>query len=130
MTEYLPTGTQPLACHVDGCKDNPKARGLCGKHYQRYLRHADVDVTGKPGRPKDPWTLAAEQVGLANVMSARSLARWRRAMAVLKDVSDAGYDAVKPAITAATRPNGTLNVSELERIADAALMRWVVDTSD
>lgn len=29
-------------CSVDRCENPTKARGLCNKHYQRWLRHGDA----------------------------------------------------------------------------------------
>lgn len=32
-------------CTVDGCSDEAHAKGMCFKHYQRYLKHGHVDET-------------------------------------------------------------------------------------
>lgn len=31
------------ACSVAGCDNAAKARGYCGKHYQRWLRYGDAE---------------------------------------------------------------------------------------
>lgn len=36
-----------MKCLIDGCNNNSKTKGLCGKHYQRLLRHGDVNYTEK-----------------------------------------------------------------------------------
>jgi Recombination endonuclease VII len=37
--------TSPLTCSVAGCTAPPFARGWCSKHYTRWLRHGDPNVT-------------------------------------------------------------------------------------
>lgn len=35
-------------CCVDGCLSPAKRRGMCGKHYQRFLKHGDVSISLAP----------------------------------------------------------------------------------
>jgi hypothetical protein len=102
----------------------PVAKGLCGKHYQRQRRTGDPEKVRPAGRPwSNPKIQATRQSGLAAEWSPRTLARYVRAWDILDELGE-DFGA---AVAAATRANGTINVSRFERIADAALMKAVLD---
>ena len=94
-------------CIIDGCDRKPVAKGLCAKHYMRVRRAGDPNQVRKPGRKRDP-ALAL----LSEGRSRRSAARFLQAVRWLQETG-ADDEAVERAIIAATRPNGTVNVSKL-----------------
>jgi hypothetical protein len=57
--------------------------------------------------------------------SERTFSRFRYALDLLQYVDTDPADA----IMAATRPNGSVNYSKLQRLADQALMRYLCDES-
>jgi hypothetical protein len=104
--------TLTSACKVDGCNHGAVAKGLCAKHYARARRAGDPTKTRRSGRPHDE--MLAVGRNLFPDWSPRTIARWARAMRLLRS----GDDDVPAAIERVTRPNGTMNVSEFERDAE------------
>ena len=39
-------------CHVEKCEGNYRSRGMCNKHYRRYLKHGNVHTVRKPRSPE------------------------------------------------------------------------------
>lgn len=76
-------------------------------------------VGAKPGPPRSAKRRAAESIGLLSDWSPRTGAKYLAAWNLLDEI---GED-LKVYIPLATRPNGTLNVSKLERLAHKALFR-------
>ena len=99
-------------CKVKGCKTKPVAKGLCAKHYMRQRRTGDPMQTGRAGRKPSP-TLALYRSVFHSDWGARTIARYAWAMTMLPSNSKESIAAIK----AATRPNGTVNVSRLSDIA-------------
>jgi hypothetical protein len=111
-------------CSIEGCDAKPVARGLCAKHYMRQRRAGDPMKTGRPGRPKasDTYTMLVRNKGFSfSETSKRTQDRMIRAWRILKACG--GQEALEAAILKARRPNGSVNYSLLERLANAAMFR-------
>ncbi|MGA7487905.1 MAG: hypothetical protein WBW74_13335 [Xanthobacteraceae bacterium] len=104
-------------CKIEKCKGKTVAQGLCAKHYMRLRRTGDPLRTEKRGR-KTPPCLALSRSTFPEY-SQRTIARYAQAMKLL---SVCGEGALVEAIKAATRPNGTINVS---RFGDIAALVYV-----
>jgi hypothetical protein len=111
-------------CRANDCTDTAEAKGMCPKHYMRMRRHGDTEAVGKSGRRKDP-RLTHWRNALGDTMSERNLSRWTNAIGAI-DALD-GQDAVAAAVQAATRKNGSLNVSVVVRASEAAVFRALID---
>ena len=72
-------------CSIDGCAGSHKARGYCNKHYQRILKHGDVNWV--PSRERDPEIRFWEKV---NKRGANGCWEWTSAL------STSGYGRFKP----------------------------------
>jgi hypothetical protein len=120
VLRQMAKNTLTSACKVDGCNHTATTKGMCGKHYMRARRTGDPNKTRRAGRPR------SEMLKVGRVMfrewSPRTIARWARAMRLLRS----GDDDVPAAIKRVTRPNGTMNVSEFERDAEF----WVYALQD
>ncbi len=101
-------------CSTPDCSSPVLAKGLCAKHYMRQRRTGDPATTRKPGRPLDRVTQVMRALHLD--YSPRTVARYRKAMHLLDRFDDGSK---KRVLVAATRPNGTINVS---RLLDLALL--------
>jgi hypothetical protein len=99
-------------CMMEGCEGKVIAKGLCAKHYMRQRRTGDASQTRKRGPRPSPWLEYLRD--LLPEYSPRTRARYAQAMSWL---SPHGQEAMKSAIDAATRPNGTVNVTRLIEIA-------------
>ena len=105
-------------CAVDECLKSARARGLCPQHYQRWRRTGDALAVRRPGRRREKLRArTAEIVGID--ISERTFARYWRATRMLWELG--GPEAVKAAIQAHTRANGTMNVAAMERDAEHAV---------
>jgi hypothetical protein len=113
-----------IPCRAGGCTDTAEAKGMCPKHYMRMRRHGDTETVGKSGRPKDP-RLTHWRNALGDAMSERNLSRWSNAIKII-GVLD-GQEAVAAAVQAATRKNGSLNVSVVVRASEVAVFRALID---
>lgn len=60
-------------CIEPGCEIVAKARGLCAKHYMRFLRHGDPRVTLQIGRPRGSLEEATVRYKLENLVVASLL---------------------------------------------------------
>lgn len=108
-------------CRVDSCGRPIKAREMCAMHYMRERRTGDAGQTRGPGgRPRDPRRAMWAKV-MGEEWSERTFSDFYIAVETLTEVG-----AVEPAINAATRPNGTLNVAKLSRLAGVAAMEYVI----
>jgi hypothetical protein len=96
-------------CSIEGCDREPVAKGLCARHYMRRRRTGDPNRTRKAGRKRDPLR------DLFQEWSRRTVGHHKAAMMVLLTLG--GEELWAQAVKVATRPNGTLNVAELERQA-------------
>src|SRR3954447_25411761 len=102
-------------CSIDGCDGAVLAKGLCGKHYMRLRRTGDPCRTRKSG-PK-PSTLA-QMRALLPEWSERTLSRYKLAMMLFPNAEER-----RQGIAAASRPNGSVNVSRFLDIAVMACVR-------
>lgn len=103
-------------CTIDGCAAKPIAKGLCSKHYMRVRRGGDASKKRKPGPNPDKWR--ADSRKTLGEMSDRTFARYEPATRMLRE---ANID-FKPFFEAATRPNGSFNVSRLYCLAVFAVI--------
>ena len=97
------------------------AKGMCLKHYMRVRRTGSAKEVRRPRRPKDERRAIALKVMAQANLSDRTIATWWSAIKLLKEL---GED-VRPAIEAATHPNGGLNTAKLKRIAEGKLMEAI-----
>lgn len=115
MAEILLATPMPSQCSVPDCGAPASAHGLCAKHYMRARRHGDPGVTHKRGPKPDP----SSNAEMIEELSPRTRARFDRAMRLdhwLRELGDEGY--IEQAITAATRPNGSLNFAKVLAIME------------
>jgi hypothetical protein len=104
-------------CKIKGCYGKKVARGLCAKHYMRWMRTGSTE-TRKPGpRPKRSLRNDIREAMREEKWSARTMARFLKAFELL---SVCGQDVSKNAILAASRRSGSLNVSKLLDLAEQA----------
>jgi hypothetical protein len=103
-------------CMIEGCNTKPVAKGLCAMHYMRQRRTSDPNQVRKSGRKRNP---ALEL--LTENRSRRANMRFVLAAQWLREAG-ADDDVLRQAIKAASRPNGTLNISRL--LGFAARLRW------
>lgn len=105
-----------IVCTIEGCDTKPVTEEFCAKHYMHQRRTSDPNQVRKPGRKRSP---ALEL--LTENRSQRANMRFVRAA---QRLGEAGVDddALRQAIKAASRPNGTLNISRL--LGFAARARW------
>jgi len=108
-------------CSIEGCDAKPVAKGLCAKHYMRQRRTGDPMKTSGPGRPKMNDTSATIIREMFRDLGKRTQDRQIRASRIL--CACGGQEALEAAILKASRPNGSLNFSLLERLADSALLK-------
>ena len=80
----------------------------------RVRRNGDPNATRKRGRKQSEF-LALNREFLSE-WSPRTLSRYAQAMSILGDVG--GREAQRAALKAATRPNGTVNVAKLLKLAE------------
>ncbi|OBI53596.1 hypothetical protein [Mycobacterium sp. E787] len=118
-------GNSVTPCSVDSCQRQVKAKGLCEKHYRRMRRTGDPNQVRKPGPAPDPYRAQVRGLQYSDFGCERTMQTYVAAMAMLGAFAD--HDAFAAALAAATRPNGSLNVSKLRRLADAALMGAIED---
>jgi hypothetical protein len=78
------------------------------------------------GRPLEPARAATRN--LFREWSERTFATYWRATKILTALE--GREGCLAAIKQATRPNGSLNVAKLERLADTAIVRYTELESD
>lgn len=124
-TDSTQIGAEPVTrCAL--CERSIKARGLCATHYQRLRRTGDSTTVRRAGRPKSdrPVWQATRLGGLHLDWSPRTASRYVNAWGLVESV---GGD-FRAILAAATRPNGTLNVSQIERAAHAAVLDYLTRT--
>ena len=103
-------------CKIDGCDKPPVALGFCSTHYRRLRRHGDASIVRKPGRKPDTMAIAVDSQNVVSDRSARTRAKYLRAMRLLRQVEAACPDAeglCLRVLKKAIRPNGSINVSAL-----------------
>lgn len=79
--------------------------------------------SSKPGPKPDRYRAMMRKM-MADNMSDRTFDTFWTAFCTIKEFD--GDDALQAALKAITRPNGSLNVSKLRRLADSAIMRAVM----
>ena len=97
-------------CTIEGCKGKAFVKGFCAKHYMRMRRTGDPNKTRKRGPKPSIFSNAFPD------LSPRTNARYSKAMSLL---SVCGKKATLKAINIATRPDGSININLLLRIAMA-----------
>lgn len=78
----------------------------------------------KPGRP--PSRTLAYAAATFPEWSERTRARWARAMGIMI-AAEVPADVQQTVISNASRPNGSLNVADLERRAEDVAEAWIVE---
>ena len=111
-----------MSCSIDDCQRSIKAKSLCEMHYRRLLRTGHPQGKGRPGPQPHPTRTTMRR--MFSEMSERTFDTYFAAMGILWAFADQAD--IEAAVRAATRPNGSLNVTKLRRAADAAIMRTVV----
>jgi hypothetical protein len=101
------------ACTVEGCNHAPVAKGLCSKHYMQARRAGQPKR--KRGRPT-PEDLALYRRFMGSCLSPRSLARYAKAMRILKIIGESEEHTLN-VIELSTRETGKLNVTRMLLIA-------------
>ena len=79
--------------------------------------------SSKPGPKPDSYRAAVRK--MMAEMSDRTFDTFWAAFCTIRTFD--GDDALQAALKAATRPNGSLNVSKLSRLADSAVMRAAME---
>ena len=102
--------------------------GLCPKHNMRLRRTGDPNVVRRPGRPRNQERAEFRAMFASASWSPRTLERLWTAWQVLTFTG--GAEAVGAALIPASRPNGSVNVAEMERQARRALVEWVIAHPD
>jgi hypothetical protein len=110
-------------CKIKGCQGKVVVRGLCAKHYMRERRTGDPTKIGKPGPAPSPYMAMANFVSEGE-WSPRTMARYAEASRILDGCSAPARAAL---LKACTRPNGSINVSNL---LGRAAMLWSEEHSD
>jgi hypothetical protein len=106
-------------CAIDGCEGKAVAKGLCAKHYARLRRNGDPAEVRKAGRPRSELGEGFELAFAFPEWSPRTRARYKRALHLIAHTPQ-GDEITESAIKVercAVRPNGTLNVSKVLRMA-------------
>ena len=108
--------------------DSPAtAKGLCQKHYMRLHRHGDTKTIHPRGPKSRDWFPGLEE------NSKRTLSTFSVVQKIFAEIAagsptDNYVELVETAIKEASRPNGSLNYAKLRRIADRALIEYVLRT--
>ena len=114
-----------MECQIENCGKKVRAKGLCPAHYARLYRGGDPSVKRKGGPQRDAARAAA--VALFPDWSPRTQARYWKAMRQLQRVDSLqSTNHFETALKASTRPNGSINVSELERRAESLAALFIV----
>jgi hypothetical protein len=95
-------------CSIDGCDAKAVAKGLCAKHYARQRPNGDPEKVRKAGRHRSEWSAWVEDQ--FREWSPRTRARYKTATRLLGKLGDQER---KEAVRLATRPNGSVNVSQM-----------------
>jgi hypothetical protein len=98
-------------CIFPDCQARAVAKGLCAKHAMRLRRHGDPAKVNRAGRKDGD----ADVRELMRELSDRSYARYMRGLRLLRLLE---LDAA-PVIKQSTRPNGSMNWAEFERLAES-----------
>jgi hypothetical protein len=131
VAQLLPIGTRHakpqvmvVECRIENCGKTARAKGLCSAHYARLYRGGDPSVKRQGGPQRDAARAAA--VALFPDWSLRTQARYWKAMRQLQRVDSLrGTNHFETALKASTRPNGSINVSKLERRAESLAALFV-----
>src|SRR3981081_1384645 len=104
-----------IPCSTPNCGAEPMAKGLCGKHYMRLRRHGDPGKALKRGPKSSKGSFRGVIRSLLSDHSTRSLERRIRAKTLNEKLmhflgADSYYTT---AIKLASRPNGSVNFSQL-----------------
>ena len=110
--------TAAHCCKIEGCSNNPVAKGFCTKHYMRQRRTGDAEETRRPGRKPDPRLSRLRALMGPNFGSRSTFYRYDLAFQMLMSLDDAV--ARNAVLAAATRPHGSINVSKLLELAKSA----------
>jgi hypothetical protein len=114
-------------CKIEECDGKVISKGLCAKHYARQRRTGATDLARKRGRPADKGR--AFYRNLFSDYSPRTFSRYVKAMDILErlaELSKQDTQALKAAaIKAASRPNGSMNISRLLEIAEGKAAMYI-----
>ena len=105
-----------MSCSIDDCQRPIKAKSLCEMHYRRLLRTGHPQGKGRPGPQPHPTRTTMRR--MFSEMSERTFDTYFAAMGILWAFADQAD--IEAAVRAATRPNGSLNVTKLRRAAGRA----------
>jgi hypothetical protein len=119
VTDFMPNGANSVACTVGSCDRMVKARGYCATHYARLRRTGSADKVRKAGCPQKPFNIHVGQ--MLSEWSPRTQSRYIYAVRILNAF---GADSVT-ALVECTRAGGSINVSQLVRLADSTVMKWL-----
>jgi hypothetical protein len=114
MTEHPQKCTSSVRLCSE-CERPHEARGLCALHYQRLRRTGDPRMVRKSGPDRSHLRKTFEDLGVTEQWSPRTSARFLAACRLIFDLG--GHAIAVDALEKASRPNGTVNVSKLERLA-------------
>ena|SRR5712671_5876659 len=117
-----------MMCKIKRCDADATAKGLCAKHYMRARRHGSAKVVNKRGRKpgsisgsifttEDKEQLKAHLLAHGNKWSSRTFERYWLANKLLAASVSGGEKKMIAVVKSASRPNGSVNVSKLVRIA-------------
>jgi hypothetical protein len=106
-------------CAFPDCQALAVAKGLCAKHNMRLRRHGDPAKINQRGRKAEDRQMRE----MMSELSDRSYARFRRGLRLLRW---AKVD-TEPVIARCTRPNGSMNWSLFQRIAENVAAKRLIE---
>lgn len=126
MTDRAHNCASSVPCAVDDCTSPVKARELCEKHYRRLLRTGDPHTMRRPGPVPNTYRGAVRKT--LGEWSARTFQRYWSAVRLLGDLGrESGNEGLGASVLReAIRPNGSINVSKLERLAHRHLLMYLM----
>jgi hypothetical protein len=125
----------PMTCSIENCAKPAIAKGLCRMHYARLRRTGHPTKRGKPGCPRDE--SKALVLDLFKDWSPRTQQRYWMAFKRLRVLCELQHVAMNAAnspyrevLKICTRPNGSVNVNQLSRMAVSMCVRHLAGMED